>query len=144
MIRVGPGLGGELMDDIKRITPAEVRAAYKDTGLKPARGIFYWPRNPTPWSSDVSCAREACGLGVVAVQRTFTKMDQEWNVENVAKYLGLSLSYVAGYVRGFDHYGSLHTPKNPHRPGEAPYAAWTKGYQDGRDAGAEMFPDMAP
>lgn len=77
------------MDEARRITPEQVKAAYEKTGLKPARG---------GWYPQEGCA---CGLGAMLAE-----IDGEvWRprlVSTVASRLGVELDYLNGFVRGFD------------------------------------------
>jgi hypothetical protein len=94
---------------MKRITPEEVVAAYKETGLKPEQGITL---------AD-GCA---CGLGVIYAQKFGVLEADSYDVFNALER-DLSPAYIYGFIAGFD--GIDYTTIGL-REGES------IGYEDGR------------
>lgn len=87
------------MTEIKRITPDQVLNAYRTQCIRPIRDT--WAR----YTNDGE--RCGCGLtavlvdkgGPVAFSRVFLI---KAHIPHVVRELGLSRSYVVGFVRGFD------------------------------------------
>lgn len=119
-----------------RILPAEVKAAYRETGLMPVQG---------QWYSYPAVAREevgmACGIGVVAVHRTFLSTERAFTSFELRDYLGLSEPYLEAYLMGFDgHWASWEAVKAD--VGEilpATLAEYRQGFFDGEAARKAVF-----
>jgi hypothetical protein len=75
---------------MKRITPEQVLAAYKQTGATPSTGEFYYRGK----SGRVRC----CGAGVVLLADGFTNRDR-FAKEADLRY---GRDYMSGFWRGFD------------------------------------------
>lgn len=77
-----------------RISEDLVAKAYQKTGLDPITGDFYRVKG---------AQGAACGLGAVAMFRTFSATGREWEQAEIAEYLNLKESYVEGFTWGFDY-----------------------------------------
>ena len=84
--------------NLKRITPAEVVAAYKKTGLIPISCSFWWK---------VGDKMAGCGLTALACDKLGKKEDEFYMrgllvAESMEKQLGYDWAYLQGFTCGFD------------------------------------------
>jgi len=111
--------------ETKRITPEEVLAAYKATGLRPEQA---------EWAIEYEGgSRCACGLGAIfssKVENGFQTLYGSLYSESdlIGDELGLSPSYIYGFTYGFD--GQPSPPIT--QPNEREESE--RGYRDGRAA----------
>jgi len=74
------------------IEAKQILEAYKEKGLEPVRRL---------WGNEVK--KTACGLGVLCYQRCG---EIPLSAEEIAERLGLSDSFVAGFIDYWDHEGN--------------------------------------
>lgn len=109
---------------MKRITPDEVLAAYKATGLKPARYLWYTEDNG-------GCA---CAMGALIAWKypgeleAVDEDDIEIKCDDISS-CDWGLSYSCGFVTGFDS-GDLPSERSEE---------WQYGFDDGCSAAAAVF-----
>ncbi len=109
---------------MRRITPEEVVAAYKETGCKPAAFNFLITD-----SDGTPCG---CALGVLALQAK----EGPTTVDQFAAKIGLDALYANGFVWGFDDTLGIRRISRAH--GE-PYAT---GYADGQLVGQTVMESL--
>ena len=88
------------MNKSNRLTPARVRKAYLETGLLPYFGN--WFSELTLSNIDKPCACAAAAVCMAENKKTSTSEEEVFTRSAVAKALGLTFDYVAGFVAGFD------------------------------------------
>jgi hypothetical protein len=94
------------------ITPEQVVAAYRSSGLRARRHMLYSPKD--------NCA---CGLGAILYCTYGPELEQKYNISDttiVCNLLGVNHQYGLEFMAGFDSTTILH-PK-------------TEGYADGQRA----------
>jgi hypothetical protein len=77
------------MAEIKRITPEEVIAAYKATGLKPFKKDWF--------SDDLTCG---CAIGAIAASRGIRNLPALRT--DAGRILGYHGTYIVGFTCGFE------------------------------------------
>lgn len=114
----------------KRITPEQVKAAYKSCGMEPIRHDFYEPA--------ISCCPAlGCGIAAVVIDSCDAPDGEEWDAFtiDVAASQIYGDGYTAGFVCGFDNY------ELESFDGQSP--GFGIGYADGKAAAKSVFDDVA-
>lgn len=99
---------------IRRITPEQVVARYKELGWKPIRDAYY---------DEID--RKPCGCGLAVVVGEESKNPHMATTGDFAGLLGLDYEYANGFVRGFDGGAANRKINGP---------IFLAGYGDGRAA----------
>jgi hypothetical protein len=122
------GEGGD-MGETRRITPAEVVAAYAATGMKPAR-------TGEDWFTADGCG---CGAAAMIAVREPGFRNPYWPFPMAAACLGVSRAYLRGFVHGFE--GTPVGRLVDHLSNGETIQEIRSGHQDGWDAATAIFKD---